>query len=106
MAGLSPGRFTRCAGGRWGLIAGAKRGCRGGDRDQGRTAAHRPTAPLRPHEPRRAREAERDSHEEVQAQSEDVLRRVDPQRLFEDAEARVTGDVEREDSWRPYAPAP
>ena len=33
---------------------------------------------------------------EVQAHAEDVLRVVDPQRLLEDAEGRVAGDVQRE----------
>src|SRR3954468_11228160 len=35
--------------------------------------------------------------EEVQAQAEDVLGRIDPQQLLEDAEGRVAGHVEREE---------
>ena len=38
---------------------------------------------------------------EVEAQSEEVLGRVDPQRLLEDAERRVPGDVQREQAREP-----
>jgi hypothetical protein len=38
--------------------------------------------------------------EEVQAQPEDVVRRVDAQQLLEDAERRVPGDVEGEEPGR------
>jgi hypothetical protein len=47
-------------------------------------------------EPDEAGEAEHGSHEEVQAQAEDVVGRIGAQELFEDAKAGVAGDVERE----------
>src|SRR5436190_16865671 len=55
-------------------------------------------------EPREAGSAQQRGDEEVEPQPEDVVRRIDTQRLLEDAEARVPGDVEREESWRPDAP--
>jgi len=52
------------------------------------------------HEPRQPGDGERRGDEEVQAQPEDVLGRVDAQQFLEDPEGRVARDVEREEPRR------
>ncbi len=59
-----------------------------------------PDTALRAHEPRQPHDREHGGDEEVQAQAEDVLGRVDAQQLLEDPEGRVAGDVEREEPGR------
>ena len=57
-------------------------------------------AALGAHEPRQPGDGEHGGDEEVQAQAEDVLGRVDAQQLLEDPEGRVARDVEREEPRR------
>src|SRR5512133_3970279 len=59
-----------------------------------------PDAALRAREPRQPGHREHRRDEEVQAQAEDVLGRIDAQQLLEDPEGRIAGDVEREEPGR------
>src|SRR6266487_6791114 len=52
-------------------------------------------------EPGDADDGQDGGHIEVQAQPEEVLRGVDPQRFLEDAEGGVAGHVQREQARRP-----
>src|SRR3954467_53311 len=60
-------------------------------------AAILPDTALRAYEPRQPDDRQHRGDEEVQAQAEDVLGRVDAQQLLEDPEGRVARDVEREE---------
>src|SRR4029079_504602 len=60
---------------------------------------------LPPDEEGDARDEAGERHPEVDALAEEVVRRVDPERLLERAERRVPGDVEREER-RPLEPEP
>src|SRR3954469_10751869 len=69
-------------------------------------AAILPDTALRAHEPRQPDDRQHGGDEEVQAQAEDVLGRVDAQQLLEDSEGRVPRDVEREEPGCPDGAAP
>src|SRR5439155_10087788 len=65
------------------------------------------TTPLRPDEARHRQDEHDDRDPGVQAQAGEVVGRVDPEQLLEEAAERVVGDVEAEDPRRPDAePAP
>src|SRR6185312_3492028 len=66
----------------------------------GRQLAGRAAGALRPDEPDGAGHGQRDRNVHVQPQAEEVLGRVDPERLLEDAERRVSRDVQGEQARR------
>src|SRR5206468_5843587 len=67
-------------------------------------AATGPTRTLGPHEPGQPDQRHRDRYVEVQPQAEVVVGRVDPQRLLEDPEGRISGHVQGEEARRADLP--
>jgi hypothetical protein len=57
------------------------------------------------HEPGEPGDRQEARDVEVEAQTENAVRRVDAEELLEDPEARVAGDVEREQAWCADSPA-
>ena len=73
-------------------------------RAAGTRAGHRGRAALRAGEPHQADDGQHGRDVEVEAQAEEVLRGIDPDRLLEDPERRVPGHVQGEQAPRADPP--